>query len=270
MKKKIGILLFWVLLLCSGCGRNEDELVQDELNESSDSPEAAVNIPTTAGSQVPYWAQATQVKGNLFQSLNLDGIGENDDETYVSMYEFGDDNRRIIVLRVHLGTGETLVEVFPIFGYQDYDFKTGKIFSEDKEAIILGVQELTSNYNATDLWVLDVSPARIEVNPGAGMWVGLDTTAPPNGMSSEIFKDTDSSWGITSSDGDTRMTWAPEVVDIEGSPLQGLKIVIYDPDEGARKEWENVLYWKDEKWNDGNRTYVGKWAFLGNWTPTAE
>lgn len=270
MKKKIGLLLFWVMLLCSGCVRNGDELLQDDFNKPSASPEEIGNIPTAAGNQVPYWAQGTQIKGNLFQGLNLDGIGEADDEVYVSMYKFGDDYHRIIAIRVHLGTGETLVEIYPQFDYQDYSFITGRIFSEDKDAIILGIENLNSNYNATDLWVLNVSPAQVDVNPGAYMGIRLDTAVQPNGMTLDILSGNGSSWGLDSSDGGTLMTRYPEIVDIEGSPLQGLKVTIFDPHEGADKELENVIYWKDGLWDDGNRTYIGKWEFLGDWTPKAE
>lgn len=270
MKKKIGILLFWVMLLCSGCGWNDDEPIQDDFNEPSASPEIVSNIPTSAGSQVPYWAQGTQTKGNLYQGLNLDGIGEADDEVYVSMYEYGDKYKEVIALRVHLGTGETLVEIYPQFDYQDYSFMAGRIFSEDRDAVILGVQSGNSNYSATNIWVLKVSPADPVKHIFAEMWVALDTTAQPNGMSLDILSGNGSSWGLDSSDGSTLMTRDPEVVDIEGSPLQGLKVTIFDPHEGADKELESVIYWKDGLWNDGNRTYIGKWEFLGEWTPKAE
>ena len=103
MKKKIGILLFSVMLFCAGCGQKEDSHVKDGLIEPSPLPEQLENIPTAAGSQVPYWAQGVQQDGKLFQGLNLDGVGDADDEAYVSIYKFGDDNHSswVTVLRVH-------------------------------------------------------------------------------------------------------------------------------------------------------------------------
>lgn len=261
MKEKIGILLFSVILLCSGCGQNEDKP-----NESSSLLE---DVPAAAGSQVPYWAQGVEQDGRLFQGLNLDGVGDADDEVYINTYKFGDEYHSswVTVLQVHLGTGEIMAELFPVIGY--YDFKTGKIFSEDRDAIILGIQEYASNYNATHFWVLEVYPAEDDGgrHSSARMWVPLDTTAQPDGMSMNILR---SSRGIVGNDGSTLMTRMPEVVDVEGSLLQGLKVTIYGSDEEGLNEWENIIYWKNGLWSDGNRTYKGKWEFVGEWMPVSE
>ncbi len=272
MKKKIRMILFSAMLFCAGCGKNSDNPV-DSFNEPSPSPEVLENIPAAAGSQAPYWAQGVRQDGKLYQGLNLDGVGDADDEAYVSMYRFGDDSRRIIALIVHLGTGETLTEIYPLFEYQDYGFMTGRIFSEDRDAIILGTQNLASNYNATNLWVLEVHPAKSgDEYSAAGMWVLLDTAAQPDGMSLDVLKGNGLSWGLVDGNGFPTITWFPEVVDMEGSPLQGLKVTIYDPHmaEGISKEWENIIYWKEGLWSDGNRTYKGKWEFVGDWMPVSE
>ena len=85
----------------------------------------------------PLWAQGVQSDGQLFQGLNLDGIGNADDEAYVSIFEYGEYNEKITVLCIHLGTGETVANVFPVCG--PYNFLTGKLFSKDKDAIVLEV-----------------------------------------------------------------------------------------------------------------------------------
>lgn len=246
--------------------REEGNSGKEELNEPSASPDITESIPAAVNGQEPYWAQGTQQKGRLYQNLNLDGIGESDDEAYVSIYNFGDDYHapQALVLRVHLGTGETMAEIFPIEGF--YEFNTGRLFSEDRDAIILSISGY-GNWNATDILVLRVSPADPARQSYASMWTALDTGAQPNGMTLDILRGKDASWGLDSSDGSTLMTRDPEVVDIEGSPLQGLKVTIFDPYEGISKEWENVIYWKDGQWSDGNGTYIGKWEFLGDWMP---
>ncbi|BDE87322.1 hypothetical protein CE91St42_17800 [Oscillospiraceae bacterium] len=76
----------------------------------------------------------------------MDGIGNADDEAYVSIFEYGEYNEKITVLRIHLGTGETVANVFPVCG--PYNFLTGKLFSKDKDAIVLEVPVSGSNYGA--------------------------------------------------------------------------------------------------------------------------
>ncbi|MDE7130732.1 MAG: hypothetical protein K2O65_02900 [Lachnospiraceae bacterium] len=38
------------------------------------------------------------MEGKLFQNLNLDGVGEADDEAYVSVYQFGDYEDKVTVI----------------------------------------------------------------------------------------------------------------------------------------------------------------------------
>lgn len=79
----------------------------------------------------PIWAMGTQVDGELYQNLNLDGIGDFDDEAYVSICQFGDYEDKVTVVSMHLGTGETVAQVFSVYG--DYTLQTGRIFSEKKD-----------------------------------------------------------------------------------------------------------------------------------------
>lgn len=277
MKKKIWILLLCAALLCSGCGRKEGDSGKNESGEPSASLDITESIPVAADGQEPYWAQAKQRGGKWYRNLNLDGIGEADDEAYVSMYQFGgEDGNMVLMLRVQLGTGETWAAMYPEFGYHDYKFKTGKLFAEDRDAIIIGVVNGRSNYNATNLWVLSVLPARPDFSFAPELAVRLDTTAWPDGKNLGIMQGNDSVRGlfdIYTRTKNTRMTRMPEVVDIEGSPLQGLKVTIFEPSTmgGGFNEVENVIYWKDGLWKDEDDvSYLGKWEFLGDWTPVSE
>lgn len=250
--KKYTLLMLGLTLLYSGCGRQEDDIVGND-------------------SHTPDWAKANEIEGELFQGLNLDGVGEADDEAYVSMYHFGDYYQRLIVIRIRLGTGKTLVEVFPGFRDLDYDFKTGKLFADDQEDIILSVQTGNSNYNATDLFILRVVPA--ETSPETGVtydpytWALLDTTALPDGRTLDILEGNGLSWPLGIKN---KLTRDAEVVDLEGSSLQGLKITAVDPRTAPPGEVENVIYWENGLWNDGDRYYLGKWKFLKEWTPINE
>ena len=61
---------------------------------------------------VPLWAKGVETEKKLFKGLNLDGIGDSDDEAYISIYQFGDyEEDRITVMRIHLGTGETIAKM---------------------------------------------------------------------------------------------------------------------------------------------------------------
>ena len=131
------------------------------------------------------------------------------------------------MIQVHLGTGETMAKIFSVYGA--YSFKTGKLFSKDKDAIILGVKNPTSNYNATDIFILDVYP--VEVDPVPHIVTRLDTTVTPN----ILF------FGNPNLDaGSTYVTGYAEVVDIDGLSLQGLEIPVFDYSTGVLVNINNI------------------------------
>lgn len=132
-----------MLLLCSACGVNSD-------NASSDGS----TPPTQAKEKVPSWIQSGQEDGILYQGLNLDGVGESDDDAYVCAYHFGDYEDKITVLFVHLGTGETVAKPISIYGKSN--LQTGKLLSENRDAILLEIAIPGSNYGAANLFVLGV------------------------------------------------------------------------------------------------------------------
>ena len=95
------ILTALLLFTMTGCGDNAD-------TKPSDAPKTESNEPI--------WAQGKQTDGQLFQGLNLDGVGNADDEAYVSICQYGEYDEMVTILRIHLGTGETLANIFPVHG----------------------------------------------------------------------------------------------------------------------------------------------------------
>lgn len=182
----------------------------------------------------PIWAMGTQVDGELFQNLNLDGVGDYDDEAYVSTYQFGDYEDKVTVVSIHLGTGETVARVFPVYG--DYTLQTGSVFSEKKDAVILEICDSTSNYGAADVFVLNVSPVGIDPIPSAGTL--LNTTETIMLAGGEII-DTTSLPNL--------VTGGTKVVDIDGMPRQG--VLIYSVgEEGEYQGLPLIFYWMDNGW----------------------
>lgn len=164
----------------------------------------------------PIWADAVLCEGQLFQGLNLDGVGDSDDEAYVCTYHFDDYNGKNTLLFIHLGTGETLAKVLPVYGH--FTFQTGKLLSNKKDAVVLEIEVPGSNYGASDLFVINVDP------PGADdsgiyrdpvLTVLLDTSGTESTCS---FLNESNSLKI----GD--IVSGAKVVDVAGQPLQALNI----------------------------------------------
>lgn len=178
----------------------------------------------------PVWAKGMPSDGKLFQNLNLDGIGNADDEAYVSMYQFGDYGDRVTVLGIHLGSGETMSKIFPVDGY--FSFQTAKLFSEKKDAIVLEIRDRTSNYNAAAVFAVDVFP--------------MDSTRVPSDPESVVRLDT--------TDDSIRLVFSGvRVMEIEGGSLQGLEIPSWDPvDPKFREPIKNYFCWNavDHEWFD--------------------
>lgn len=204
-----------------------------DITEQTDVEKNGVIIEKTIDTEdAPIWAMGTQVDGELFQNLNLDGVGDYDDEAYVSIYQFGDYEDKVTVISIHLGTGETVAQVFPVYG--DYTLQTGRVFSEEKDAIILEICDSTSNYGAASVFVLDVSPAKVYGPiPSAGTL--LNTTESITLADGEI---------IDTTVFQNLVTGGTKVVDIEGMPQQGLLIYSVGED-GEYQGLPRILYWLD-------------------------
>ena len=182
----------------------------------------------------PSWAKGTQIDGTLFQNLNLDGVGDSDDEAYVSIYQFGDYEEKVTVISIHLGTGETMARVFPVYG--DYSLQTGRLFSEEQDDIVLQICDLTSNYGAATVFVVSVSPAGVDPIPSIG--------TPLNTMESIMLADGNV---FDTSIFPNLVTDGTKVVDIEGMPRQG--VLIYSVgEEGEYQGLPRIFYWTDNGW----------------------
>lgn len=182
----------------------------------------------------PIWTKGMQVDGTLFQNLNLDGVGNSDDEAYVSVYQFGDYDEKVTVISIHLGTGETMAQVFPVYG--DYSLQTGRLFSEEQDDIVLQVCDLTSNYGAATVFVVSVSPAGVNSVPSIG--------TPLNTIESIMLSDGNI---IDTSLFPNLVTDGTKIVDIEGMPRQG--VLIYSV--GEESEYQGlprIFFWTDNGW----------------------
>lgn len=200
--KRLFICLL-ALLLLSGCGQAEV------------SAPAPAETPEARPPQ-PDWARPAELKAELIQGLNLDGVGDADDAVYISQLQFGDawdDN--CTALRVRLGTGETMARILPVRGY--YTLQTASLFSEDRQALILEVQCPGSNWGAANLFVYDVFPAGNDPAPSI-----VDRT-----FYSADDEPLLEAWRIT--DGTVP-------VEIGGSPLQGLTVYT----SGAQGQWREA------------------------------
>lgn len=189
----------------------------------------------------PLWAQGIQSDGQLFQNLNLDGVGDSDDEAFVSIYQYGEFDEKITVLRIRLGTGETMANIFPVYG--PYNLLTGRLFSNDKEAIVLETPVPGSNYGAVNIFALDISPVGSDPIPTST--VRMDTTKGiilnsvdelPDGFYGTIRETT-------------------RIVDIKDSLLQGLEIHALT----GKDDVSETFYWIGDNYgpDDG-------WGILGS------
>lgn len=235
MRKRIAFIMATVcVLLITGCGDSnsaEDPSgAENHMTENTAQTDTeGVNTENTIDTvEVPFWATGKQKEGELFQNLNLDGVGEADDEAYVSVYQFGDYEDKVTVISIHLGTGETMAQVLPVYG--DYSFLTGRLFSEEKDAIILEVKVPHSNYGAATVFAFDVFP--VGADPIPTVVTRLDT--------SESIMLADGNIIEQSRFENSNVTFGTEVVDVDMS-CQGLSVYFI-------QEVQRIFYWTDNGW----------------------
>lgn len=224
--KKTGALLLAVMMLCTACTGKEPDGLSGTVNQSSNPMDEGTGAfadqeMLTPVAVEPLWAQGVQTDGALYTGLNLDGIGEADDEAYVGIYSFGEEEHNgITILRLRLGTGETMARIFPVWG--KIGFRTGCLFSTEREAVLLEVDVWGSNYLAANVFVIDVSPAADSGTPEAV--VRIDTSEEPlylvDGSRLSIIRT------------------GTEIVEIEGSALQGLRF--HSPSK-RMEDWKEMM-----------------------------
>lgn len=226
------LLCLLALLLLTGCAKPGEPEGDTPAPVSLDISEVPEAVPAQ-----PDWARPAELKAGLRQGLNLDGVGAADDEVYISQLQFGDAwDDSCTVLRVHLGTGETMARVLPVCGY--YTLQTAPLFSEDRQALILEVQAPGSNWGAANLFVYDVFPAGTDSVPSI-----VDRV---NTVGRTFYSASDEPLLDAS-----RLTDGTVPVEAGGSPLQGLTVYTTG-EQGQWREVETTLLWTGDNWGPDN------------------
>ncbi len=252
MKNRLSISICLILVFCTSCFAN-----------TTNSPLTAPPVTDTAVKTEgePSWAQATQMYGQIYTGLNLDGIGEADDEAYVSVYSWESlyrDNRLVpaatgaTVLRVRLGTGEVMAQIFPVVG--DFSFYTGRLFTEKKDAVILEVQVPSSNYGAADIFVLDIfGVGEADSYPSIVERLNTATGQVKLASGKEMVSSTGRIMLVSGEElfpiGET--TCGTGIVDVAGQSLQGVEIYSTGP-EGKYQELHKTICWNGDGWVEAN------------------
>ncbi len=92
-----------------------------------DSKSEDMNQNNIENSNESLWAQPIEEHGQLFSGLNLDGIGDHDDEAYVSLYVWDHNgfyryDVSELVVRIKFGTGDTTAHIeHEVGSYQFYE-----------------------------------------------------------------------------------------------------------------------------------------------------
>lgn len=270
MKKWIIIPVCFILLIATGCSSTannqsvKQQVSAQSISESNTSdtntsenksskdntPENnayenntpdGINQNNEETNNVPLWAQPVEEHGQLFTGLNLDGIGENDDEVYISLY-YWDNNgfKRYdaseIVIRIRFGTGDTTAHIIHAVG--SYQFYTAKLFSENKDAIVLEVNNQYANSGLVSVFALDIFGAgEVDSFPSVVERLNTDKEEP-----------------VLSADGERLYTGSlilgTAVTDIADKPLQGITLLSsgdgYSGPIDARES--QTIYWNSDGW----------------------
>lgn len=230
MKKSNGSVLLCILalLLCGGCQAPDGRA---EALPPAQTPSPSISEPAADTGEEPGWAAATQIRGAYYSNLNLDGVGGHDDEMYVSIYRWENADLYHLscatVLRLRLGTGETLSAVIPVAGLISVSF--GELFSAGKDAIVLEIDVPNSNYGAANVFVYDIHSA----GDGEGcpeIIKRLDTYADPVSF-----------WG---NDISGVLTTGTEIVELGGTETRGLRLPYVGP-YGKFQMESATFYWDD-------------------------
>ncbi len=127
-----------------------------------------------------------------------------------------------------------MAQVLPVYG--DYSLLTGRLFSEEKDAIILEVHDPTSNYGAATIFVLDINP--VGVDPVPTVTTRLDTQNSIMLVDGTVIENSVLSDNVT--DG-------AKIVDVSGMPRQGISIYFLD-ENGHYQGLQRIFYWTDDGW----------------------
>jgi len=229
LKKWLLIPICLTLLLFAGCSSAAGAQSED-VNQ--------INIENNTG---PLWAQPIEEHGQLFTGLNLDGVGTFDDEAYVSLYNwdhngFGRYDASQLVIRIRFGTGDTAAHIVDAVG--SFQFYTGKLFSEKKDAIVLEVNNQYANSGLVTVFAFDIfGPG--EADPFPSVVERLNTTGEAPLLSADGEKLYSGS-----------LIQGTAITDIENEPLQG--IVLHSSGDGypgpIDARVSQTIYWNGDGW----------------------
>ncbi len=211
------------MIFLSGCYYNDVPAIKTDEN---------INI-IPENFEIPDWAKPAPHRGQLFQNLNLDGIGDADDEVYISIYQWSNTFDAATVISIHLGTGETLAKVYPVYGI--YSLQTGPLFSKDKDAVVLELSDPRTNWGAASIIVLDIFPA--EGDSSSYIWERINTMEDSiKNNHEELIVERD------------RIVVGTDIVEIDESVLDGLAIPYLSAD-GKKMEQLETIYWNNNSWH---------------------
>lgn len=237
MKKWLLIPICFILFFSVGCSSG----MRDQSNNNQQGTISTSESNPSEGSDEPIWAQPVEEHGQLFTGLNLDGIGDYDDEAYVSLYSWDHNgfdryDAAQLVIRIRFGTGDTTAHIVQAVG--SYQFYTARLFSEKKDAIVLEVNNQYANSGLVSVFVLDIYGVG-EADPFPSVVERLNTTG-------EV--------PILSTDGEKLYTGSliqgTTITDIEDKPLQG--IALHSSGDGYSGPIDDreiqTIYWNGEGW----------------------
>lgn len=239
MKKMFTCLLVcasWTLIgLCTSCG-------QVSQGDETNPVQAITDDVVVIEQNTPLWVRGIRGDERAYKGLNLDGHGEADDEAYICTYQFDEYEEKVTVLFIHLGTGETISKMFPVYGH--YELQTGRLLDEKKDAIVLEIEVPGSNYGAVNLYVVDVTAPHEDEY---GVFRDPELTLFLETRNSDILADNEVPKSFVNSLVDVGIENFVEgvsVVNVEGHELQGLSIKM-----DSMKNTQTTVCWDKESYS---------------------
>ena len=245
IKRNVALVLLLTLIL-SSCTKP----AQDKNPKNTE--DNKVRIPQNATRELPpEWVNRTLDEWDIYQNVDIDGVGSADDQVYVGTYSldrYSDDYYDgLTLIYVQLGTGEVLAQAILCKGNYETHF-ANLIPGHEGNQIILEITDGNSTYLATNIFVIAVSVDewRVGENDADVMRVPvisklLDTTDYDRPVGGIEWRE-----GISSGS----ISYGLEIVDIEGLEQQGLQICYLAPQEiaGQKNFKTRTIYWDCGVW----------------------
>lgn len=151
IKRNVALVLLLTLIL-SSCTKP----AQDKNPKNTEDNKA--RIPQNATRELPpEWVNKTLDEWDIYQNVDIDGVGSADDQVYVGTYSldhYSDDYYDgLTLIYVQLGTGEVLAKAIPCKGIYKVHF--AKLLSDfGGNQIVLEITNRGSTYAATNIFVI--------------------------------------------------------------------------------------------------------------------